>query len=153
MFDIKSKFKGTVKSLGLVFGDIGTSPIYTITVIFLLPPKTEANVIGVLSLIVWTLILLVTVQYAWLAMNLGRHGEGGTIVLRELLAPLLKSGRTLAFVTLLSYIGISLIIGDGVITPAISILSAVEGLLLIPGLELTSQTALIVIAGVIAVLL
>ncbi|HWR73653.1 MAG TPA: KUP/HAK/KT family potassium transporter [Nitrospirota bacterium] len=153
MFDIKTKFKGTVKSLGLVFGDIGTSPIYTITVIFLLTPKTEANVIGVLSLIVWTLILLVTVQYAWLAMNLGRHGEGGTIVLRELLAPLLKSGRTLAFVTLLSYIGISLIIGDGVITPAISILSAVEGLLLIPGFELTSQTTLIVIAGVIAVVL
>jgi len=74
-------------------------------------------------------------------------------VLRELLAPLLKSGRKLAFVTLLSYIGISLIIGDGVITPAISILSAVEGLLLIPGLEGTSQTALIVIAGVIAVVL
>lgn len=153
MFDIKTKLKGTVKSLGLVFGDIGTSPIYTLTVIFLLTPKTEANVIGVLSLIVWTLILLVSVQYAWLAMNLGRHGEGGTIVLRELLAPLLKSGRTLAFVTLLSYIGISLIIGDGVITPAISILSAVEGLLLIPGFELTSQTALIVIAGVIAVVL
>jgi KUP system potassium uptake protein len=153
MFDIKTKLKGTVKSLGLVFGDIGTSPIYTLTVIFLLTPKTEANVIGVLSLIVWTLILLVSVQYAWLAMSLGRHGEGGTIVLRELLTPLLKSGRTLAFVTLLSYIGISLIIGDGVITPAISILSAVEGLLLIPGLELTSQTALIVIAGVIAVVL
>jgi KUP system potassium uptake protein len=153
MLDIKTKLKGTVKSLGLVFGDIGTSPIYTLTVIFLLTPKTEANVIGVLSLIVWTLILLVSVQYAWLAMSLGRHGEGGTIVLRELLTPLLKSGRTLAFVTLLSYIGISLIIGDGVITPAISILSAVEGLLLIPGLELTSQTALIVIAGVIAVVL
>jgi len=153
MFDIKSKFKGTVKSLGLVFGDIGTSPIYTITVIFLLTPKTPENVIGVLSLIVWTLILLVSVQYAWLAMSLGRHGEGGTIVLRELLAPLLKSGRKLAFVTLLSYIGISLIIGDGVITPAISILSAVEGMLLIPGFEGTSQNALIVIAGVIAVTL
>ncbi len=153
MFDIKSKFKGTVKSLGLVFGDIGTSPIYTITVIFLLTQPTPENVIGVLSLIVWTLILLVTVQYAWLAMSLGRHGEGGTIVLRELLAPLLKSGRQVAFVTLLSYIGISLLIGDGVITPAISILSAVEGMLLIPGLEGTPQTVLIVIAGVIAVLL
>jgi KUP system potassium uptake protein len=153
MFDLKTKFKGTVKSLGLVFGDIGTSPIYTVTVIFLLTQPTPENVIGVLSLIVWTLILLVTVQYAWLAMSLGRHGEGGTIVLRELLAPLLKSGRQVAFVTLLSYIGISLLIGDGVITPAISILSAVEGLLLIPGLEGTSQTALIVIAGVIAVVL
>src|SRR3990172_4596544 len=153
MFDIKTKLKGTVKSLGLVFGDIGTSPIYTITVIFLLTPKTPENVIGVLSLIVWTLILLVSVQYAWLAMSLGRHGEGGTIVLRELLAPLLKSGRKLAFVTLLSYIGISLIIGDGVITPAISILSAVEGMLLIPPFESTEQETLVMIAGGIAVAL
>ncbi len=153
MSEIKSKFKGTVKSLGLVFGDIGTSPIYTLTVIFLLTTRTEANIIGVLSLIFWTLILLVTVQYTWLAMSLGRHGEGGTIVLRELLAPLLTSARQIAFVSLLSYIGISLIIGDGVITPAISILSAVEGMLLIPGLEGTPQTVLIVIAGVIAVVL
>ena len=60
-------------------------------------------------------------------MSLGKRGEGGTIVLRELLTPLLKSGRQVALVTLLSFIGISLIIGDGVITPAISILSAVEG--------------------------
>jgi KUP system potassium uptake protein len=153
MFDIKAKFKGAVKSLGLVFGDIGTSPIYTVTVIFLLTPKSEANVIGVLSLIVWTLILLVSVKYAWLAMRLGRHGEGGIIVLKELLLPLLKRSRSVALVTILSYIGISLFVGDGVITPAISILSAVEGLLLIPGLEQTSQKVLITIAGAIAVIL
>ena len=153
MFDIRAKFKGTVKSLGLVFGDIGTSPIYTITVIFLLTPKTEENVIGVLSLIVWTLLLLVTVKYAWLAMRLGKHGEGGIIVLKELLHPLLKSTRAVGLITILSYIGISLFIGDGVITPAISILSAVEGLLLIPGLEGTSQSTLIFIAGLIAVAL
>lgn len=148
-----SPFKGTLKSLGLVFGDIGTSPIYTLTVIFLLTKPTEDHVIGVLSLIVWTLILLVTVQYAWLAMSLGKRGEGGTIVLRELLAPLLKSGRQVVFVTLLSFVGISLIIGDGVITPAISIMSAVEGLLLIKGLGGMSQTSLMMIAGAIAVLL
>ncbi len=86
-------------------------------------------------------------------MSLGKRGEGGTIVLRELLTPLLKSGRQVALVTLLSFIGISLIIGDGVITPAISILSAVEGLLLIEGLESMPQSALITIAGCIAVLL
>ncbi len=149
----KPPFRGIIHSLGLVFGDIGTSPIYTLTVIFLLTKPTEDHVIGVLSLIVWTLILLVTVQYAWLAMSLGRRGEGGTIVLRELLVPLLRSGRQVAFVTLLSFIGISLIIGDGVITPAISILSAVEGLLLIPGLEETKQWVLIVIAGLIAIAL
>jgi len=149
----KPTLRGVIQSLGLVFGDIGTSPIYTLTVIFLLTKPTEEHVIGVLSLIVWTLILLVTVQYAWLAMSLGRRGEGGTIVLRELLLPLLKSGRQAAFITLLSFIGISLIIGDGVITPAISILSAVEGLLLIPGFEETKQWILIVIAGFIALAL
>ncbi|MDA8340473.1 MAG: KUP/HAK/KT family potassium transporter, partial [Nitrospiraceae bacterium] len=140
-------------SLGLVFGDIGTSPIYTLTVIFLLTKPTQAHVMGVLSLIVWTLMILVTVEYAWLAMSLGKKGEGGTIVLKELLVPLLKSGRQVAFVTLLSFVGISLLIGDGVITPAISILSAVEGSLLIPGFEKTGQGALIFIAGVIAITL
>src|SRR5512137_3100229 len=148
----KSSLRGIVQSLGLVFGDIGTSPIYTLTVIILLMPKpvTTGHVIGVLSLIVWTLILLVTVQYAWLAMNLGRRGEGGTIVLREILVPMLRSGRQVTFITLLSFIGISLIIGDGVITPAISILSAVEGLLLIPSLAATKQSVLVIIAALIA---
>lgn len=153
MPDKTSPFKGTIKSLGLVFGDIGTSPIYTFTVIFLILKPTERNVVGVLSLIFWTLILLVTVQYAWLAMSLGKRGEGGTIVLREILVPLLKSSRAVSFVTLLSFVGISLIIGDGVITPAISILSAVEGLLLIPGFEGTPQGTLIFIAGAIAFIL
>jgi KUP system potassium uptake protein len=151
--DKKTYVTGILKALGLVFGDIGTSPIYTLTVIFILTGRTEQNVIGVLSLIFWTLILLVTVQYTWLAMSLGKRGEGGTIVLREILVPLLKSSRHAAFVTLLSFIGISLIVGDGVITPAISILSAVEGILLIPGLEETAQGTLILIAGIIAIVL
>ncbi len=149
----RETFNGIIKSLGLVFGDIGTSPIYTLTVIFLLTKPTQAHVMGILSLIVWTLIVLVTVEYTWLAMSLGQKGEGGTIVLRELLVPMLKSGRQIAFVTLLSFIGISLLFGDGVITPAISILSAVEGLTLIPGLEGTSTATLVLIAGTIAVIL
>ncbi|MFO0754387.1 MAG: KUP/HAK/KT family potassium transporter [Thermodesulfovibrionales bacterium] len=153
MLEKESPLKGIIKSLGLVFGDIGTSPIYTLTVIFLLTKPTESHVIGVLSLIVWTLVILVTVEYAWLAMSLGKKGEGGTIVLREILVPLLKSGRKVAFVTFLSFIGISLLVGDGVITPAISILSAVEGILLIPGFERTGQGTLILIAGLIAVVL
>ncbi len=151
--DLRGTAEGIVRSLGLVFGDIGTSPIYTLTVIFLVLKPTEANVVGVLSLIVWTLTILVTVEYAWLAMSLGKKGEGGTIVLRSILLPLLKKARPMTFVTILTFVGISLLIGDGVITPAISILSAVEGILLIPGLEKTSQTILIVIAGVIAILL
>ncbi len=145
--------KGVVKSLGLVFGDIGTSPIYTLSVVFALTKPTEGNIAGILSLIVWTLCILVTVEYAWLAMGLGRKGEGGTIVLKEILTRLLKPGRQAAFVVFLSYLGVSLLLGDGVITPAISILSAVEGMHLIPGLEDVGQGAVILIAAVIAVLL
>ena len=147
----RENLNGIIKSLGLVFGDIGTSPIYTLTVIFLLTEHTLANVLGILSLIIWTLIIVVTVEYAWLAMSLGQKGEGGTIVLREILIPMLKSGRKISFVILLSFIGISLLFGDGVITPAISILSAVEGMVLIPGLEGTSPETLVIIAALIAI--
>lgn len=108
---------------------------------------------GVLSLVIWTLTVLVSVEYAWLAMSLGQKGEGGTIVLRSIILPLLRRSRPMTFVTILTFVGISLLVGDGVITPAISILSAVEGILLIPGLEQTSQTTLILIAGAIAVAL
>lgn len=146
-----SYWGGIIKALGLVFGDIGTSPIYTLTVIVTLTKPSQESIYGILSLIVWTLIILVTVEYAWLAMGLGRKGEGGTIVLREILVKLLKPGRQLAVVTFLAYVGICLLIGDGVITPAISILSAVEGLELIPGLEHTPSAVLILIASIIAV--
>ncbi|MDD1717987.1 MAG: KUP/HAK/KT family potassium transporter [Methanoregulaceae archaeon] len=146
-------FKGVVKAMGIVFGDIGTSPIYTLTVIFLLLRPTVTNIIGILSLVVWTLVILVTVQYAWLAMQLGSKGEGGTIVLREILLPLLKSSRNVTFVSLISIIGVSLLIGDGVITPAISILSAVEGLRLIPDIGRVDQAVLVFIAAIIAIAL
>ncbi len=148
-----SFWSGIVKSMGLVFGDIGTSPIYTLTVIMTLTKPTSGNVLGILSLIVWTLILLVSVEYAWLAMSLGKKGEGGTIVLKEILTKLMKPGRQIAFVGFLSFLGVSLLLGDGVITPAISILSAVEGLELIPGMEHTPQGVLILIAAIIAVAL
>ncbi|MDD4138055.1 MAG: KUP/HAK/KT family potassium transporter [Methanoregula sp.] len=144
---------GIVKSMGLVFGDIGTSPIYTFTAIFLLIPPTPQNIMGILSLIIWTLTILVTIEYTYLAMHLGKKGEGGTIVLKEILLPLLKSGNRIAFVSLLAIVGISLFIGDCVITPAITILSAVEGVLLIPGFENTAQASLMIIAGIIAIIL
>lgn len=153
MLEKESKLKGIIKSLGLVFGDIGTSPIYTLAVIFLFTPRTIENVIGILSLIAWTLVLLVTVKYAWLAMKLGKQGEGGIIVLKELLIPYLRTGRSVAFVTFLAFVGVALFIGDGVITPAISIMSAVEGMLLIPGFEDTPRWTLILIAGIIAIIL
>ena len=141
---------GIVKALGLVFGDIGTSPIYTLTIVFAMTRPTEANVYGILSLVFWTMTILVTVEYAWLAMALGRKGQGGEIVLREILIKMLKQGRLLAFAGFLSFLGVSLLLGDGVITPAISILSAVEGLLLIPALAGTKQTLLVLIAALIA---
>jgi len=145
--------KDIVRSLGLVFGDIGTSPIYTVTVVFLLLGSTKDNIMGVVSLIIWTLVALVTIQYAWLAMSLSKRGEGGTIVLKEILQALVTSKKGFVFITLLSVIGISLLIGDGVITPAISILSAVEGAVLIPGLEKLSVTAIVLISMVISILL
>ena len=145
--------KEIIKSVGIVFGDIGTSPIYTMSVIFALIPVTFFNIVGVISLIIWTLILLVTVQYAWLAMNLSIKGEGGTIVLKEILLPLTTSKLQAAVVTLLSFLGISFFIGDGVITPAISILSAVEGLNVIPGLQALSQQVIIIIACLITLAL
>jgi KUP system potassium uptake protein len=66
----ESFWGGVIHSMGIVFGDIGTSPIYTLTVVFALTPRTEQSVLGILSLIVWTLLVLVTVEYAWLAMSL-----------------------------------------------------------------------------------
>jgi KUP system potassium uptake protein len=145
--------QGVVKSMGLVFGDIGTSPIYALTAIFLLIPPSPENVMGILSLIFWTMTILVTLEYTYLAMHIGKKGEGGTIVLKETLLPLLKSGNQAALVSFLAIVGISLFIGDGVITPAISILSAVEGVLLIPGFEHTPQTYLMMLAGLIAICL
>lgn len=145
---------GVLKSMGLVFGgDIGTSPIYTLTVIFLLVEPTASNVMGILSLLIWTLIILITVEYAWLAMSLGRKGEGGgTIVLRELLTPYIRSKTGLTIVSAMTVIGVALLIGDGVITPpAISILSAVEGLVLIPGFGAATEGMLILIAAAIAI--
>jgi KUP system potassium uptake protein len=142
---------GIIRSMGIVFGDIGTSPIYTLTVVFALTPRTEANVLGILSLVVWTLLILVTVEYAWLAMSLPYKGQGGEIMLREILRKTIKPGRQLAFAGFLTFVGVSLLLGDGVITPAITLLSAVEGMLLIPGLENLQPEILILIAAVIAV--
>lgn len=148
-----SSFKEIVQAMGLVFGDIGTSPIYTLTVIYTLTPPTYENIIGILSLIFWTLIMLVTVEYAWLAMSLSIKGEGGIIVLKEILASSVKTGKRAAFATFLGFVGVSLLMGDGVITPAISILSAVEGLELIPGFGHISVTTIIIITCIITFLL
>ena len=142
---------GVIRAMGIVFGDIGTSPIYTLTVVFALTPRTMDSVLGILSLVVWTMMILVTAEYAWLAMSLAYKGQGGEIMLREILNRTLRPGRRLAFAGLLTFVGVSLLLGDGVITPAITVLSAVEGILLIPGLETLRLEFLMIIAVAIAV--
>lgn len=151
---IKEEIKDIVKPLGIVFGDIGTSPIYTLTAIVLfLKNPGEQTILGIISLIIWSLIIIVYVQYTWLAMNLSIRGEGGTIILQEILVSLLKNKKHVRIVIFISFIALSFIIGDGVITPAITILSAVEGLVLIPGLEKTPLFLILLIAVVITVFL
>ncbi len=150
-YEGESFWGGVVKAMGLVFGDIGTSPIYTLTVIFAITHPTRDNIYGIVSLVFWTLLVLVQLEYATLAMSLSRKGEGGTIVLKEILSRMLQPGRRLAFIGLLSFVGVALLLGDGVITPAISILSAVEGIVLIPGLEGVPHCVLLLIAALIAV--
>src|ERR1700716_4024641 len=113
-------------ALGVVYGDIGTSPLYAFRACFsseLGLPRTPANVYGVLSLIVWSLILIVTVKYVLVIMRLDNHGEGGILALIALLLQKQRRGLLIG----LGLFGAALLYGDGIITPAISVLSAVEG--------------------------
>jgi len=151
--DIITSTKEVVRAMGIVFGDIGTSPIYTLSIIFFLIPTTRENIIGVLSIIFWTLIIIVTIQYAFLGMSLSIKGEGGIIVLKEALTSTLKKGKKIGLASVLGYLGISLLFGDGIITPAISILSAVEGLELIPLFKNITLTAIIILTSLISIIL
>ncbi len=148
-----SSFKEIMQAMGLVFGDIGTSPIYTLTIIFTFLSPTKENLMGVLSLIFWALIIIVTLGYSTLAMSLSIKGEGGIIVLKEILARNVKTGKRAAFAAFLGFVGVSLIMGDGVITPAISILSAVEGIQLIPAIGNIGTSTIILITIIITILL
>jgi KUP system potassium uptake protein len=113
-------------ALGVVFGDIGTSPLYTLkTVLDLDGDVKPAAVLGVLSLIVWTLIIVTSIKYVTIAMRVDNDGEGGILALMALLG--VKRHHRPAIVAL-GLFGAALIYGDGAITPAISVLSALEGL-------------------------
>jgi KUP system potassium uptake protein len=125
-------------ALGVVFGDIGTSPLYTMRECMAhLPPVDQtAGVLGVLSLIFWALVLIVSVKYIWFVMRADNHGEGGIFALLALIhagrpntsesATAMKRGLGPAVIMIL--IGAALLYGDGIITPAISVLGAAEGL-------------------------
>ncbi|MDQ7821352.1 MAG: KUP/HAK/KT family potassium transporter [Candidatus Eremiobacteraeota bacterium] len=149
MKHLNSHIKDIVKPLGIVFGDIGTSPIYTISALFLFLEPEPYHIRGVLSMIVWSMIIVVYVQYTWLVMNLSIRGEGGIVILREILTPLLKNKRSVRVLTFVTFIGLSFIMGDGVMTPAITILSAVEGLELVPGIGHIPLFVVLLIAMVI----
>ncbi len=122
----------SIAALGVVFGDIGTSPLYAVREAFSdlygLAP-TETNVLGILSLIFWSLIIVISLKYLTLVMRADNHGEGGIMALTALVMPSkLHRGHWRYFAVMLGIFGASLLYGDGMITPAISVLSAVEGL-------------------------
>ena len=115
-------------ALGIVYGDLGTSPLYTLQTVASATGGrfTTASALGVLSLIVWTLIITVSIKYCVLVMRADNHGTGGIMALMSLVgANSLRRGTRV--LTVMGLVGAALIYGDGVITPAISVLSAVEG--------------------------
>src|SRR5947208_6735933 len=128
----------TLGSIGVVFGDIGTSPLYAfreaVTHAANGAPVSRTIVLGVLSLILWSLFIVVTAKYVLLLLRADNNGEGGTLSLMALGQRAL--GRRSWPLLALGVVGASMFIGDSMITPAISVLSAVEGLKLVtPGLE------------------
>ncbi|CAF3143821.1 unnamed protein product [Rotaria sp. Silwood2] len=127
----------TIRSVGVIFGDIGTSPLYVLKTLFDSPPEEDA-VIGAISLIVWSLIVVVSLKYAIFILMADNRGEGGPFALCGLLTgPTSRLHyRTKQFVSIICIIAACLLIGDGALTPAVSILSAFEGLVIVkPSLE------------------
>lgn len=120
-------------ALGVVFGDIGTSPLYAFRQCFtnlLHLAPTHENVLGVLSLILWSLILIVFVRYIGMVMHVAHDGEGGILALLALVLPPVVRGvpPRATWLTFLILLGAGMLFGDGVITPAVSVLSSIEGL-------------------------
>jgi KUP system potassium uptake protein len=136
---------GTLIALGIVYGDIGTSPLYTVRGVFVNRPVTEDVVLGTVSAIIWTLTLLTTFKYVLLAMRADNHGEGGILSLYALLRRL-----KLRWLYVPAIVGAAALLADGIITPPISVSSAIEGLrVLKPDLN-TVPIVLVIIAGLFA---
>ncbi len=117
-------------ALGIVYGDLGTSPLYTYQAIVgaVGGHPSAADALGLLSLVVWTLIVTISVKYCVFVMRADNHGEGGILALMALVTSRLsRSGRVTGLLVIMGLFGAALIYGDGVITPAISVLSALEG--------------------------
>ena len=121
----------TLGAIGVVYGDIGTSVLYAFKEVFAHGhvPLTRDNVLGVLSMFFWTLMVVVSIKYVALIMRADNHGEGGLMALLALASQSVKDRERLrGALLLIGVFGVALFFGDGVITPAISVLSAVEGL-------------------------
>src|SRR3954469_19260181 len=124
-------WKLAIGALGVVYGDIGTSPLYTFRECFHHAtgiPVDEVSVFGVLSLVFWTVMIIVSGKYALLILRLDNQGQGGLLALIALALQRARNMGRRKLLFTLGMIGAALFIGDGMITPAISVLSAVEGL-------------------------
>lgn len=119
-----------IAALGVVFGDIGTSPLYAVREVFHVLPVDAENVYGALSLFFWSMLILVSIKYLSLVMRADNRGEGGALALMALAQPSYRSPLfgMRAYIGYLGMFGAALLYGDSVLTPAISVLSAVEGL-------------------------
>jgi KUP system potassium uptake protein len=119
-------------TLGVVYGDIGTSPLYAIRECFYGPhavAPTHGHVLGVLSLIFWALVIVISIKYLAIVLRADNQGEGGILSLTALATPIKPTGRTeRSLLIMIGIFGAALLYGDGVITPAISVLGAMEGL-------------------------
>ena len=136
---------GSLIALGIVYGDIGTSPLYTVRGVFAGRPVTEEVVLGTISCIIWTLTLLTTVKYVFIALKADNQGEGGILALFARLRRL-----PVKWLYLPAIIGAAALLADGIITPPISVASAIEGLrVLRPGLD-TVPIVLVILVGLFA---
>jgi KUP system potassium uptake protein len=129
----RARAGSVVLCAGVVFGDIGTSPLYALQVATRAASPTAAiapeAVLGIVSLVFWALIVIISIKYAVLIMRATNHGEGGILALLALVSPQrAKSNRRRAMMIVVGLIGATLLYGDGAITPAISVLSAIEGI-------------------------
>jgi KUP system potassium uptake protein len=145
-----------VAAVGIVYGDIGTSPLYALRECFHgshAVPVTQTNVLGVLSLIVYSLLLVISVKYIAIVMRADNQGEGGILALTALIPPRAETALATPFLVLLGIFGAALLYGDGIITPAITVLSAVEGLNVVtPLLEhYVVPVAVAILIGVFAI--
>lgn len=152
----KKSFLLTLSALGVVYGDIGTSPLYSVNEIFFGKIKLvldKFNILGGISLVVWTLVLIICFKYVFLILQADSDGEGGVFALSSLIGGLKNKNRLIIMVSALLILAAGLLFGDGVITPAISVISAVEGLsILAPSLSFfVIPVTVLILTGLFAI--